>query len=153
MTESPRPSPEAAACRNSSRSLPAQNAPGAPAIMMQRIVGEVLTLVRAAAITSYMAAVSAFLLSGLAIRSVRIGPSSVTATRFVMSGGFARQRRIAYRGDWPRAIRRGGWVGVLVAIFVVMRLSDIFQVPVALFLLALALVAEVTLTAGSGRGA
>ena len=66
--------------------------------------------------------------------------------------GFARQRRIAYRGDWLRAIRRGAWVGVLVAIFVVMRLNDIFQLPIALFLLALALVAEVTLTAGSTRG-
>lgn len=66
--------------------------------------------------------------------------------------GFARQRRIAYRGDWVRAIRRGAWVGVLVAIFVVMRLNDIFQLPIALFLLALALVAEVTLSAGSTRG-
>ena len=66
--------------------------------------------------------------------------------------GFARQRRIAYRGDWLRAIRRGTWVGVLVAIFVVMRLNDIFQLPIALFLVALALVAEVTLTAGSTRG-
>lgn len=66
--------------------------------------------------------------------------------------GFARQRRIAYRGDWLRAIRRGAWVGVLVAIFVVMRLNGIFQLPIALFLLALALVAEVTLTAGSTRG-
>lgn len=65
--------------------------------------------------------------------------------------GFARQRRIAYRGDWLRAIRRGTWVGVLIAIFVVMRLSDIFQVPIALFLVALALVAEVTLTGGSTR--
>jgi hypothetical protein len=62
--------------------------------------------------------------------------------------GFARQRRIAYRGDWVRAIRRGAWVGVLVALFVVMRLNDIFQPPIALFLVALALVAEVTLTTG-----
>ncbi len=66
--------------------------------------------------------------------------------------GFARQRRIAYRGDWVKAIRRGAWVGVLVAIFVVMRLNGIFQPPIALFLLALAVVAEVTLTAGSTRG-
>ena len=66
--------------------------------------------------------------------------------------GYARQRRIAYRGDWLRATRRGAWVGILVAIFVVMRLNDIFQLPIALFLLALALVAEVTLTAGSTRG-
>jgi hypothetical protein len=62
---------------------------------------------------------------------------------------FARHRRIAYRGDWTRAIRRGAWVGALVALFVVMRLNGVFQPQIGLFLLALALVAEVTLTAGS----
>ncbi len=62
--------------------------------------------------------------------------------------GFARQRRIAYRGDWARAIRRGAWVGVLVAVFVVMRLNGIFQPQIGLFLIALALVAEVTLSTG-----
>ena len=79
--------------------------------------------------------------------------AAVTAAPILWLVGYARQRRIAYRGDWLRAIRRGAWIGVLVAIFVVMRLNDIFQLPIALFLLALALVAEVTLTAGSTRGA
>lgn len=78
--------------------------------------------------------------------------AAVTAAPILWLAGYARQRRIAYRGDWLRAIRRGAWVGVLVAIFIVMRLNDIFQLPIALFLLALALVAEVTLTAGSTRG-
>ena len=78
--------------------------------------------------------------------------AAVTAGPIFWLVGYARQRRIAYRGDWQRAIRRGAWVGVLVAIFVVMRLNDIFQVPIALFLIALALVAEVTLAAGSTRG-
>lgn len=59
---------------------------------------------------------------------------------------FARHRRIAYRGDWQRAIRRGGWVGLLVAVFVIMRINGVFQPPIALFLAALALVAEVTLS-------
>ena len=63
--------------------------------------------------------------------------------------GFARQRRIAYRGDWLKAIRRGAWVGVLVAVFVVMRLNGVFQPQIGLFLIALAVVAEVTLAAGS----
>jgi ABC-type Fe3+-siderophore transport system permease subunit len=78
--------------------------------------------------------------------------AAVTAGPIFWLVGYARQRRIAYRGDWQRAIRRGAWVGVLLSIFVVMRLNDIFQVPIALFLIALALVAEVTLTAGSARG-
>src|SRR5829696_9854414 len=36
---------------------------------------------------------------------------------------FARHRRIAYRGDWVRAVRRGAWVGVVVVLFVVLRLQ------------------------------
>jgi hypothetical protein len=59
---------------------------------------------------------------------------------------FARHRRIAYRGDWGRALRRGAWIGVLVAVFVLLRLNGIFQPQIALFLAAMALVAEVTLT-------
>lgn len=59
---------------------------------------------------------------------------------------FARQRRIAYRGDWTRAIRRGAWIGLLVAVFVVMRINGVFQPQIGLFFAALALVAEVTLS-------
>jgi hypothetical protein len=58
---------------------------------------------------------------------------------------FARHRRIAYRGDWTRAIRRGAWLGLLVALFVVMRLNGVFQPQIGLFFAALVLVAEVTL--------
>jgi hypothetical protein len=74
--------------------------------------------------------------------------TGMTAAPLFWLVGFARQRRIAYRGDWTRAIRRGAWVGVLVAVFVVMRLNGIFQPQIALFLLALALVAEITLSSG-----
>ena len=42
---------------------------------------------------------------------------------------FARHRRIAYQGDWTRAARRGAWVGLFVAIVVVLRLVDAFQLP------------------------
>jgi hypothetical protein len=75
--------------------------------------------------------------------------AALTAAPLFWLVGFARQRRIAYRGDWLRAVRRGAWVGVLVAVFVVMRLNGIFQPQIGLFLIALALVAEVTLSAGS----
>jgi hypothetical protein len=78
--------------------------------------------------------------------------TGMTAAPLFWLVGFARNRRIAYRGDWTRAVRRGAWVGVLVAVFVVMRLNGIFQPQVALFLVALALVAEITLsTGGPGR--
>ncbi len=59
---------------------------------------------------------------------------------------FARQRRIAYRGDWTRAIRRGAWIGLLVAVFIVMRVNGVFQPQIGLFFAALAIVAEVTLS-------
>jgi len=59
---------------------------------------------------------------------------------------FATHRRIAYRGDWTRAIRRGAWIGLLVAVFVVMRINGVFQPQIGLFFAALALVAEVTLS-------
>jgi hypothetical protein len=60
---------------------------------------------------------------------------------------FGRHRQIAYRGDWPRAIRRGAWAGIIVAVLVVLRLQGLLELPIALFMIALALVAEVTLSA------
>src|SRR5262245_65944908 len=35
---------------------------------------------------------------------------------------FGRHRRIAYRGDWTRAIRRGAWIAIVVAILLLRRL-------------------------------
>src|SRR5438094_33494 len=52
--------------------------------------------------------------------------AALTAAPLFWLAWFARQRRIAYRGDWPRALRRGAWVGILVGVFVVMRLNGIF---------------------------
>jgi hypothetical protein len=60
---------------------------------------------------------------------------------------FRRHRGIAYRGDWVRAARRGGWVGLIVAVFIVLRLQGALELPIALFILALAAVAEATLSA------
>jgi hypothetical protein len=59
---------------------------------------------------------------------------------------FARHRRIAYRGDWARAIRRGGWVVLVTALFVVLRLNKVFSPEIGLFILALVAVAEATLS-------
>ena len=60
---------------------------------------------------------------------------------------FARHRRIAYRGDWVRAARRGGWIGLIVAVFIVLRIQSALELPIALFIVALAAVAEATLSA------
>lgn len=59
---------------------------------------------------------------------------------------FGRHRRIAYQGDWRRAFRRGGWVGLLAAVFVVLRLEQIFQPVIMLFVIALVVVAETSLS-------
>lgn len=78
------------------------------------------------------------LLIGLAI--------GLTAVPLFWLAIFARHRRIAYRGDWTRAVRRGGWVAVVTAVFVILRLQQVFQPPIALFILALVLLAEATLS-------
>jgi hypothetical protein len=59
---------------------------------------------------------------------------------------FARQGRITYLGAWPRAIRRGAWLGLVVVILVVLRLQALFQPQLALFIIAMVLVAETTLS-------
>jgi hypothetical protein len=73
--------------------------------------------------------------------------TGLTAVPLFWLGFFSRHRRIAYRGDWLVAFRRGTWVAVLAALFVVMRLQGIFQPPIGLFLVALVLIAESTLSA------
>jgi hypothetical protein len=59
---------------------------------------------------------------------------------------FARHHRVAYRGDWLRALRRGAWVAIVVAVFVALRLQGAFQLPIALFVLTMVLIAETTLS-------
>ena len=61
-------------------------------------------------------------------------------------GVFARHRRIAYRGDWTRAVRRGGWVAVVTAVFVILRLQQAFVPAIALLIIALVFIAEATLS-------
>jgi len=59
---------------------------------------------------------------------------------------FGRHRRIAYRGDWTRAIRRGAWIAIVVAILVILRVQGVLQPPIALFIVALVALAEATLS-------
>jgi hypothetical protein len=59
---------------------------------------------------------------------------------------FGRHRQIAYRGDWVRAARRAAWVGIVVAVLIVLRLQGLLELPIALFMIALVVVAEATLS-------
>lgn len=72
---------------------------------------------------------------------------ALTLTPFVWLTVFGRHRQIAYQGDWLRAIRRAAWVGIIVMVLVVLRLQGLLELPIALFMIALALVAEATLSA------
>ena len=59
---------------------------------------------------------------------------------------FARHRRIAFRGDWSRAFRRGTWVGIVVALFVALKIQEVLSTPIAVFVVVLVVLAEVTLS-------
>ena len=81
------------------------------------------------------------------VGAVLIGlAAGLTAMPLFWLSVFARHRRIAYRGDWIRAIRRGLWVAVVVAVLVVLRLQGLFEPAIALFILAMVVVAEATLS-------
>jgi cobalamin synthase len=60
---------------------------------------------------------------------------------------YGRHHQIAYRGDWVRAVRRATWVGIVVAVLIILRVQGLLELPIALFIVALALVAEATLSA------
>jgi len=81
---------------------------------------------------------------GAALIGLAVGTTLVPILWLI---GFGRHRRIAYQGDWMRAARRGAWAGLVVAVFIVLRLQGALELPIALFILALVAVAEATLTA------
>ena len=70
----------------------------------------------------------------------------LTATPLFWLAVFARHGRIAYRGDWLRAGRRGLWVGLVVGLFVELRVLGVFSLPIALFIVVLVVFAELTLS-------
>jgi hypothetical protein len=70
----------------------------------------------------------------------------LTATPVFWLVPFARHRRIALLGDWGRAIRRGAWVAAIVALFVTLRIQSVLSLPIAVFVVVLVLLAEITLS-------
>ncbi len=81
---------------------------------------------------------------GSLLMGLAVGVSAIPLCWLVV---FARHRRIAYQGDWFRAARRGGWIGLFVAVVVILRVIDAFQLAIVLFLAAIFVVAEITLSA------
>lgn len=81
------------------------------------------------------------------VGAVAIGIAvGLTATPLFWLAAFARHRRIAYRGDWLRAGRRGLWLGLVVGLFVELRVLDVLSLPIALFVVVLVVFAELTLS-------
>jgi len=74
------------------------------------------------------------------------GAVVVTLAPLLWLVGFALQGRIAYRGDWWRAARRAALVGLIVVIFVVLRGEQALNLPLALFVVAMAVLVELTLS-------
>jgi len=79
-------------------------------------------------------------------RVVVIGLAAVTlgllVTPFAFLAEFALRRRIAYRGAWRRAARRGVIVGIAAAVLAGLRIGSALSVPTALFVVLLAAAGE-----------
>jgi hypothetical protein len=77
---------------------------------------------------------------------VVIGLAATTAalavTPFAFLGEVVGRRRIVYRGAWARAARRGVLVGLVIAALAGLRLGGALTMPIALFIVILAGVAE-----------
>lgn len=67
--------------------------------------------------------------------------AGLAVTPFAFLGELA-VRRIAYRGAWARAARRGALSGAVLAAMGGLRLGDALSVPAALFVVALAAAVE-----------
>ncbi len=80
---------------------------------------------------------------GAALMGLALG---LTSAPLFWLAAFGRHRRIAYRGDWVRAARRGLWVGLVVGLFVALRLQAILSLPIAVFVCVLVVFAEITLS-------
>jgi hypothetical protein len=82
-------------------------------------------------------------LLGAVVMGIAVG---LTVAPLAWLAVFARHGRIAYRGDWLRAGRRGMWAGVVVGLFVELRVLGVLSVPIALFVVVLVLFAELSLS-------
>lgn len=71
---------------------------------------------------------------------------AVTVMPLIWLAVFAVHHGIAYRGDWLRAIRRSALVGCVAMILVSLVVLGAVSLPLALFIIALAVFVELILT-------
>ncbi len=67
---------------------------------------------------------------------------ALSITPFAFLAEFIVRRRIAYRGGWGRAVRRGVLGGAIVAALAALRVGGALTVPVAVFVVLLAALVE-----------
>ena len=91
----------------------------------------------------YPTASAAALLAGALLLGAAI---ALTLGPLFWIASFVRTRGIAYRGSWWRAARRGALCGLVAALFVLMRGQGVFSVPLAIFIVAMAVLVELTLS-------
>lgn len=85
----------------------------------------------------------AVLLTGALLLGLAV---ALTSAPLLWLFAFAGARRIAYRGAWWRAVRRAVLIGLVLTIFVVLRGQDMFSLPLALFVVTMAVLVELTLS-------
>jgi hypothetical protein len=86
---------------------------------------------------------AAVLLGGALLIGAAVG---LTLVPLVWLIGFAAQGRTVLPGDWLRAVRRGVLAGIIVTLFVVLQGEHALNAPLALFVAAMALLVELTLS-------
>jgi hypothetical protein len=86
---------------------------------------------------------AAVLLGGALLIGAAVGLTLVPLLWLI---GFAAQGRVGFPGDWLRAVRRAALAGIIVMLFVVLQGEHALNVPLALFVAAMALLVELTLS-------
>jgi low temperature requirement protein LtrA len=70
---------------------------------------------------------------------------ALTLAPVIWIASFVR-RRIAYRGGWMRAARRAALCGLVVTLLVILRSQGALSVPMAIFVIAMPMLVEMTLS-------
>ena len=84
--------------------------------------------------------------SAVVLGAVLLGAAiALTLAPLLWLAGFAR-KRIAYRGDWTRSIRRAALVGLVALLLVLLRGQGALSPPLTIFVITMAVLVEVTLS-------
>lgn len=71
---------------------------------------------------------------------------ALTVSPLAWLAAVARHRRMARRGDWPRALRRGVLAGALGSLVVALQVTGTTSLPIVVFAVTLVVFIELTLS-------